>query len=88
MNIRKPVDYNAMFTALDALMMTGLPQMELYCEIGRLVSVRTEKELLLLRRSTYAAHTLMSPASPLGTCAGCGSFTAPITMPRRYWPKP
>ena len=43
MNIRKPVDYNAMFTALDALMMTGLPQMELYCEIGRLVSGRAEK---------------------------------------------
>ena len=43
MNIRKPIDYSAMFTALDTLMAADLPQMELYCEIGRLVSGRPEK---------------------------------------------
>ena len=43
MNIRKPTDYTAMFAALDALMAAQLPQMELYCEIGRLVSRRSEK---------------------------------------------
>jgi len=43
MNIRKPVDYSAMFAALDALMTAALPQMELYREIGRLVSGRLEK---------------------------------------------
>ena len=43
MNVRKPVDYSAMFTALDALMAADLPQMELYCGIGRLVSGRPEK---------------------------------------------
>ena len=43
MNVRKPVDYSAMFAALDTLMAADLPQMELYCEIGRLVSGRTEK---------------------------------------------
>lgn len=43
MNIRKPTDYTAMFAALDALMAAQLPQMELYCEIGRLVSGRAEK---------------------------------------------
>ena len=43
MNVRKPVDYSAMFAVLDTLMATDLPQMELYCEIGRLVSGRTEK---------------------------------------------
>ena len=43
MNIRKPTDYTAMFAALDALMAAQLPQMELYREIGRLVSSRTEK---------------------------------------------
>ena len=32
-----------MFTALDTLMAAQLPQMELYCEIGRLVSRRSEK---------------------------------------------
>ena len=43
MNIRKPIDYSAMFTSLDALMAADLPQMELYCGIGRLVSDRPEK---------------------------------------------
>ena len=43
MNIRKPTDYTIMFAALDALMAAQLPQMELYREIGRLVSGRAEK---------------------------------------------
>ena len=43
MNIRKETDYSTMFAALDALMAAQLPQMELYCEIGRLVSGRSEK---------------------------------------------
>ena len=43
MNIRKPTDYTAMFAALDALTAAQLPQMELYCEIGRVVSGRVEK---------------------------------------------
>lgn len=43
MNIRKPVDYSAIFKALDDLIAVSLPQMELYSEIGRLVSGRPEK---------------------------------------------
>ncbi len=43
MNIRKPADYVTMFTTLDTLMAAQLPQMELYREIGRVVSGRCEK---------------------------------------------
>lgn len=43
MNVRKPIDYSAMFAALDTLMAADLPQTELYCEMGRLVSGRSEK---------------------------------------------
>ena len=43
MNIRKPVDYSTLFSKLDKLMAAKLPQMELYREIGRLVSGRAEK---------------------------------------------
>ena len=43
MNIRKPTDYSTLFSELDKLMAAQLPQMELYCEIGRLVSGRAEK---------------------------------------------
>lgn len=43
MNVRKPVDYSAIFTALDGLMAANPPQMKLYCEIGKLVNSRAEK---------------------------------------------
>ena len=43
MNIRKPTDYSALFSDLDELVAAHLPQMELYCGIGRLVSGRPEK---------------------------------------------
>ena len=43
MNIRKAVDYSAMFTAPGFVMDADLPQMELYCEIGKIVCARSEK---------------------------------------------
>lgn len=43
MNIRNPTDYSTLFSELSAIMIAQLPQMELYCEIGRLVSGRVEK---------------------------------------------
>ena len=43
MNIRKNIDYSEMYEALDILMQKNLPQMELYCEIGKTVCRRTEK---------------------------------------------
>ena len=43
MNIRKPADYSTLFSKLDKLMAAQLPQMELYREIGRVVSGRAEK---------------------------------------------
>ena len=43
MNIRKPADYSTLFSKLDKLMAAQLPQMELYREIGRVVSGRVEK---------------------------------------------
>ena len=43
MNVRKFIDYSAMFSALDTLVTADLPQMKLYFEIGRLVGERPEK---------------------------------------------
>ena len=43
MNIRKPTDYSILFSELDRLMAEQLSQMNLYCEIGRVVSGRSEK---------------------------------------------
>ena len=43
MNIRKNIDYNEMYAELDAVIAKDQPQMELYCEIGKVVCRRTEK---------------------------------------------
>ena len=43
MNTRKPTDYSAMYSTLDQLMAAGLPQTELYFEIGGAVCARPEK---------------------------------------------
>lgn len=43
MNVRKPTNYSVMFKALDNLMAAALPQVKLYCEIGKYVSARPEK---------------------------------------------
>ena len=41
MNIRKNIDYSAMFAALDAALNAELPQMKLCCELGRCGRSRT-----------------------------------------------
>lgn len=43
MNIRKLVDYSVMYAGLNQMLERNLPQMELYLQIGKLVSTRTEK---------------------------------------------
>lgn len=43
MNIRKNIDYSAMFAALDAALTAEMPQMQLCCELGRIVCSRPEK---------------------------------------------
>ena len=52
MNIRKPADYSVLFSELDKLIAAQLPQMELYCEIGRLVSGRSEKGAAVAAENT------------------------------------
>ena len=43
MNIRKDIDYSEMYAELDKAMAADIPQMELYCKIGKAVCRRTEK---------------------------------------------
>ena len=65
MNIRKPADYNTLFSKLDKLIAAQLPQMKLYCEIGRLVSSRAEKGAAVAAsehlQTTYPAAEGFSP---------------------------
>ena len=43
MNIRKEIDYSTMHTALDFAVTQNLPQMEMYCEIGKAICARPEQ---------------------------------------------
>ena len=65
MNIRKPTDYSILFSELDRLMAEQLSQMNLYCEIGRLVSGRAEKSAAVVTseylRAIYPATEGFSP---------------------------
>ena len=65
MNIRKPADYNTLFSKLDKLIAAQLPQMKLYCEIGRLVSSRAQKGAAVAAsehlQTTYPAAEGFSP---------------------------
>ena len=65
MNIRKPTDYSILFSELDRLMAEQLSQMNLYCEIGRLVSSKAEKGAAVAAsehlRAAYPAADGFSP---------------------------
>ena len=56
MNIRKNIDYTELYEALDGLMTRQLPQMELYCEIGKAVCRRTEKGAAVMASEYLNQH--------------------------------
>ena len=56
MNIRKNIDFSEMYEALDRLMAKELPQMELYCEIGKAVCRRTEKGAAVMASEYLNKH--------------------------------
>ena len=81
MNIRKPTDYATMFTTLDTLMAAQLPQMELYREIGRVVSGRGEKGAAVAA-SEYLQAAYPQPMAFLpAICAVRARFTQPTKNP-------
>ena len=86
MNIRKETDYSTMFAALDAAVAAQLPQMELYCEIGRVVSSRAEKGAAVAA-SEYlqATYPAAEGFSPRNVRAGCGTSTGCTVTCRNCW---
>ena len=56
MNIRKNIEYTEMYEALDELMTRQLPQMELYCGIGKVVCRRTEKGTAVMASEYLNKH--------------------------------
>lgn len=56
MNIRKNIDYSELYKALDHLMEQELPQMELYCGIGKAVCQRAEKGAAVMASEYLNKH--------------------------------
>lgn len=67
MNIRKDIDYSGLYAGIDKALAAGLPQMELYLELGRLVNSRPEKGAAVMAAeyitSNYPDRTGFSPRS-------------------------
>lgn len=67
MNIRKNIDYGGLYAELDKALAAGLSQMELYLELGRLVSGRPEKGAAVMAAeyitANYPDRTGFSPRS-------------------------
>ena len=74
MNTRKPADYSAMYGTLDQLMAAGLPQMELYFEIGRAVCARPEKGAAVMAAEHLQANYPGDRGFSRETCGGCGNL--------------
>lgn len=67
MNIRKSIDYSGLYAGIDKALAANLPQMELYLELGRLVSGRPEKGAAVMAAeyitANYPDRTGFSPRS-------------------------
>ena len=65
MNIRKSIDYSDLYAGIDKVLAGNLPQVELYLELGRLVSDRPEKGAAVMAAEyitvSYPDRTGFSP---------------------------
>ena len=64
-----------MYEALDMLMAMQLPQMELYCVIGKTVCQRTEKGAAVM-----ASEYLNNQYPDVKVFVECGTFTVPMKI--------
>ena len=56
MNLRKNIDYSGLYAEIDKALAAGLSQMELYLELGRLVSGRPEKGAAVMAAEYITAN--------------------------------
>ena len=83
MNVRKPVDYGAMYRELSAILAQNLPQMDEVYAIGKVISQRPEKSTAVVAAESLQANFLTAQVFPLATCAGCAIFIGLMKMTKR-----
>ena len=67
MNVRKPVDYGAMYRELSAILAQNLPQMDEIYAIGKTISQRPEKGTAVVAAESLQANFLTAQAFPRAT---------------------
>ena len=71
MNIRKSADYGKLFQSLSEVMERGLGQMELYCEIGKLVAISDDNGLVRRRIRAISLSANATSRRIKLPCSGC-----------------
>ena len=67
MNIKKPVDYSKMYAVLDRILSSGIAQMDMFQEIGKLIDDRPEKGAAVAAADYISAmHPNVRGFSPRG----------------------
>ena len=84
MNVRKPVNYGAMYREFTEILARKLPQMDEIYAIGKAVSRRPEKARQSQRQSFCRRISLTAQAFPHAMCAECAIFTRPMKMTKRF----
>ncbi len=79
MNIRKPVDYSALYADLDKLMAVELPQMERYREMADWSAPGSRKARRSRPPNICRPHIPRPQASPCVICGVCGNSAASMT---------
>ena len=86
MNIRKNIDYSTMFAALEAALSAEMPQMQLCCELGRIVCSRSEKGAAVAAaeylHSRFPDASGFSPRNLRRMRLGCSQGTRTLKSPR------
>ena len=90
MNTRKNIDYSAMFADLDAAVTADFSQVQLYCELGRIVCGRSvyvvvlKRVLRLLLPNTCLNSIRMSLVSPRAIYGGCVIFIGCMVKTKNF----
>ena len=83
MNVRKPVDYGAMYRELSAILAQNLPQMDEVYAIGKAISQRPEKGAAVAAAEFLQANFPDRTGFPRAMCAGCAIFIKFMKMTKR-----
>ena len=85
MNVRKPVDYGAMYRELSVILAQNLPQMDEIYAIGKTISQRRRKVRRSWPQNFCRRISLTAQAFPRAMCARYAIFTRLMKMAKNSY---